>query len=74
MTKQQLQKAWQKIRYEIIHNKPNLRIPYPPKVVRMRELLELAGVVLGKIESHNKSNFHQKLYEKIMSEYNRQKA
>ena len=74
MTKRQLQKGWQEIREEIIHNKPKIKTPYPPKVVCMRELLQCAGLALEKVEADDKPVFYQRLYEKIMSEYHRQKT
>ena len=73
MTKRQLQKEWKKIISEI-HNKPKVAIPYPPKVVFARELLIIAQVLLGNIESGEKVNFYQKIYRKTMSEYYREKA
>jgi len=72
MTKKRLQKEWKKIISEV-HDKPKCQTPYPSEVVRVRELLLFAEVILGKIETRDKVTFHEELYEKIMPEYYRQK-
>ena len=72
MTKQQLQKEWKRIIKEV-HNKPKCQSPYPIEVVRVRELLLYAEVILGEIETVDKPAFYEELYEKIILKYYQQK-
>lgn len=63
-----LQKEWVKITKEV-HGKPKCEVPYPLKVMRTRELLLIAQVVLGQIELGQNVLFNRQLYRKIMSGY-----
>jgi|GEM_PF-2586417 len=72
MTKKQLQKEWGRITSEI-HEKPKYRTPYYQKIVRVRELLLHAQTILCEIETKYKAVHYEKLYQKIISEYYRQK-
>lgn len=73
MTKKQLHKEWKKIIREV-HDKPKCITPYPKKIVFVRELLLFAQVILGKLEDKENVLFNSELYQKIMTEYYRQKA
>ncbi|MCK4308020.1 hypothetical protein KAW50_07350 [candidate division WOR-3 bacterium] len=48
MTKQQIDREYKKLNYEIFVNRPAIA-PYPPEVVKRRELLLFAQVHLGNI-------------------------
>lgn len=67
-----LQKEWRRIIKEI-HDKPRHKTPYPKKVVRVRDLLLFAEVLLGKIGNKEDVLLNSELYEKIMVEYYRRK-
>jgi hypothetical protein len=67
-----LQKKWKDITQEII-NTPKCKAPYRSEVVQTRELLLFAQVILGKLEMGEKINFHEELFDKIMSEYYKRK-
>ena len=66
------QKEWLNITDEI-HGEPECRTPYSRKIVLTRELLFLAQVILAQIELGKNVLFNGKVYQKIMSEYFRQK-
>lgn len=75
MTKKQIAGAWEKLDFELTENRPKIDGPYPPDVVRRRELLLLAQAHLNKISSAktNKNSqmeeFHAELYKTIMDNY-----
>lgn len=68
MTKQQLQKEWQRITFEI-KNKPKINTFYSLGIVRMRELLLLSQVELEKIETGENKKFHTELYQTTIKYY-----
>ena len=72
MNNEQLQKAWEEIRFEII-NKPRVKTPYPSEIVIIRELLLFAQLILQKVEENKRSIFYEELYEEIMYQYYKQK-
>ena len=72
MTKKQIQKEWGKIIKET-HSKPKCSIPYPKQVVFARGLLIFAQALLDKIENKQNILFNSELYQKIITEYYRQK-
>ena len=49
MTKQQIDREYKKNYYEMHVNKPAIDGPYPPEIVKRRELLLFAQVHLGNI-------------------------
>lgn len=49
MTKQQIDREYKKNYYELHENKPAIDGPYPPEIVKRRELLLGAQVYLGNI-------------------------
>lgn len=51
MTNRQLQKEWQRNKFEIHHQKPKIDGPYPKEVENLRWLLIVGQVLLGKIAS-----------------------
>jgi len=69
MTKQQIQKEWKRIRFELVKNKPKIKESYPPEIVVMRELLLLARFALCKIKIGGRISFYESLYQKIMGFY-----
>lgn len=72
MTKKQIQKEWRKIVKEV-HDKPKYMTHYSKKVVFVRELLLIAKVFLAKIEREDNLPLNNDLYQRVMSEYYRQK-
>jgi len=72
MKKSKLQQKWKEIRHESITT-PKCKAPYPAEVVRTRELLLYSQVLLGKIGMGEDLDFHEELFEKIMTEYYKQK-
>lgn len=48
MTKKQIDREYEKINYELLVNRPNIT-PYPPEIVKRRELLLYAQVHLANI-------------------------
>lgn len=73
MKKQEIQKEWDKLISESTQNKPNIEGVYPLSIVRNRELLLVAQVELGKIESGESVKFHTEIYQSIMKHYLQQK-
>ena len=68
-----LQKEWERIIKEV-RDKPKCRVPYPKQVISMRDLLLFAEVLLAKIGNKEDALFNTIIYQKIMTEYYRQKA
>ena len=75
MTKRQIAREWKRLYYEIFANKPRSNSPYPPNVVRRRELLLYAQVHLAEISWAQKcGNFeaekmHMAAYYSVISKY-----
>lgn len=75
MNKKQIEKEWKRLKYEIHKNKPNIVGPYPPAIVKSRELLLFAQVHLSNIISAKNKNdknaekFETEIYNTIMSTY-----
>lgn len=75
MNKKQIEQEWRKLRFKIIKNKPKIDGPYPPDIVRRRELLFFAQVHLCNIlDAKSKKNkraegFETDIYSKIMEIY-----
>lgn len=75
MTKKQIEKEWDKIRHEVIYNKPQIDSPYPPNVVRKRELLLFAQAFLSNVmkaklkRDRKKEYFHTELYNTAITHY-----
>lgn len=67
-----LKKEWKRI-FQEVHDKPKCKTPYPKEVVRMRDLLLFAEVLLEKIGNNENILLNSELYKKIMPEYRRQK-
>jgi len=74
MRTEQIEEEFKKIRYELISNKPDF-VPYPPNIVKRRELLLYAQVTLSnilgaKLKKDKKSeDFQESLYKIIVSSY-----
>jgi hypothetical protein len=74
MNKKQIEQEFQKIDDEIKYNKP-VDTPYPPDVIKRRELLLFAQVCLANVlDAKKKKNkqegkLHEALYETMMSNY-----
>lgn len=73
MNKINLQKEWEKIAKEV-HDKPKCMVPYPKEVVFERRLILFAQAFLEKIGNKDNVPFNSELYQKVMSEYYRQKS
>lgn len=70
MTKQQIKQEWERLRFEIIEDKPKIKAPYPQNVTLTRLLLQLARFSLCKIEGENdRVGFYESLYQRIMGFY-----
>ncbi len=75
MTKRQVMQEFKKLKYEIIENKPILKKPYPPSLVRKRELLLFAQVHLCNIleakavNDKIKEELNVKIYKSFMTLY-----
>lgn len=67
MTRQQIDKGFKKLNFELFETKPRCNGPFPLKIVRKRELLLFAEVALNKIleAKKNKNYFDEKQYEKF---------
>jgi len=74
MRKKQIEEEFKRINYELRVNKPNFT-PYPPDVVKRREMLLFAQVhlsnVLGAKLKKDKweENFEENMYKVVMSKY-----
>lgn len=64
-------KAWEQVKKETIKNKPK-ETPYPPYIVKARELLLIAQSLLSKYESEKSTEVRDVLaisFEKTMKQY-----
>jgi hypothetical protein len=64
-------KAWEQVKKETIKNKPKAA-PYPPSIVKARELLLIAQNLLSKYETENSIKARDVLaisFEKTMKQY-----
>jgi len=74
MTKKQIEEEFKRIDYELRINRPNF-IPFPPDVVKRREMLLFAQVHLSNIlEAKRKKdpweeNFEENMYKVVISKY-----
>lgn len=78
MTDRNIEQQWEKLRFEILKNKPKLKWPYPPEIVRRRDLLVYAQVYFEKImlakqeQDEILENYYCEKYFDTMAEYYRQ--
>ncbi len=75
MNKKEIEEEYKKLSFELLENKPKIKPPYPPDIVKRRELLLLAQVHLNNIlgiqlkkDGHNEQ-FEIEMYHKIMETY-----
>ena len=74
MKKRQIEEEYKKINYEMFNNRPAIT-PYPPNVVKRRELLLYAQVHLAEISWAKKckesetEKLHTETYNLVMSKY-----
>lgn len=68
MNKKEIEEEYKKLNFELFENKPKIKSPYPPDIVKRRELLLLAQVHLNNIVSGNE-HFEIEMYHKIMDTY-----
>lgn len=74
MKKEQIEKEFEKIDYELRNNKPNFT-PYPSDIVKRREFLVFAQVHLSNILDAKlkrdkwDERFETKMYDKVMQIY-----
>lgn len=73
MNQQAIQNEWKMLIFESTQNKSEIEGVYPSSIVRNRELLLLAQVEFGKIETGKNIKFHTKLYQTIIKHYFQQK-
>lgn len=76
MTNKQIEKEWRRLNFEIFENKPKLiDKPYPPDVVKKRELLLFAQVHLSNISDAKLKKdkcyerFETEMHNKVMEIY-----
>lgn len=75
MNKKQIEQEWGKLRFKIIENKPKIDGPYPPDIVRRRELLLFTQVHLCNIldakskEDKWAEGFETEIYSKVLEIY-----
>lgn len=75
MEKKQIEQEFEKINYELRVNKPNFS-PYPPNVVKRREVLLFAQVHLSNIldakfrKDKWDEGFETEMYNRVMGIYN----
>lgn len=69
MNRQQIEKEWPKIKFETLHNKPDVVGAYPPEIVATRELLLFAQVILAEIGAKKNTRFNTELYRIVMNCY-----
>lgn len=65
-------REWKVLKFELFENKPKTDKPYPPDVVKRRELLLLAQCLLADYQftkSRKYKSFFGKLYRKTMETY-----
>lgn len=77
MSKLNLKKEWERLTYKVHENKPKIDGPYPPAVVKRRELLLYAEVLLAQIAGARKEkdslweHIETANYKEVMSNYYR---
>lgn len=75
MTKEQIEKEFKKIDFELRENKPNVIGVFPDEIVKRRELLLLAQVALNNIigakqaKNRKEEEFYEDIYQKIIGYY-----
>ncbi|MGB9721276.1 MAG: hypothetical protein ACPL28_07360 [bacterium] len=75
MTKKQLQREWERLKFEIFVNKPQTDKPYSQHIVRRREFLLFAEVHLNNIflakakRDRWDEKFETEMYNKVMELY-----
>jgi len=75
MTKEQIEKEFKKIDFELRENKPNVIGAFPDEIVKRRELLLLAQVALNNIigakqaKNRKEEEFYEDIYQKIIGYY-----
>jgi hypothetical protein len=75
MTQKQVTKEWKRLNFELFGNRLKTDKPYPPEIVKRRELLLYAQVHLAEISWAKKCRdlealrLHSKAYELVMSKY-----
>jgi len=75
MNKKQIEREWEKLKFEVFNNKPKIDGPYPPDIVKRREFLLFAEVhlanILGAKLKKDKwdENFETEMYNKVMETY-----
>lgn len=75
MTTKQIAREWRRLDFELFENKPKIDKPYPPDVIKRRELLLYAQVHLSEISWAKKcrdletENLHTEAYYLVMSNY-----
>jgi len=72
MTIFNLEQEWKKVVKET-HNKLKCKIPYPPRVALMRELILYAQIFLEKVNRGENVSFNIFIYQKLMAECFRQR-
>lgn len=73
MTPEELASEWKEIQIET-HSRPHTHVPYPPRVVKQRELLLFLQVELSELEwavrnRDESEEFHSDLYRAVKQLY-----
>lgn len=75
MNKKQIEREWEKLKFEIFSNRPKIDGPYPPDIVKRREFLLFAEVHLNNIldakikKDKWDEKFETEMYNKVMGIY-----
>jgi hypothetical protein len=75
MNKKEIEKKYKKLKFELFENTPKVESPYPPDVVKRRELLLFAQVHLNNIldaklkKDRWNERFETEMYNKVMEIY-----
>lgn len=75
MNKKKIEEEFKKLNFELFENKPKINLPYPPDIVKRRELLLFAQVHLSNIldaklkKDYWKERFETEMYQIVMDFY-----
>lgn len=75
MSKKEVEQEYKRLKFELLENKPKIKSPYPPDIVKRREFLLFAQVhlsnILGAKLKRDKwdEKFETEMYNKVMEIY-----
>lgn len=74
MTKKQLQKEWEKNKFEVRHQAPKIDGPYPKEIANLRQLIIFDQVILARIPNNSYDGFIMEVAHKnLMKIYEQNK-